>query len=68
MDKLTFTDNQLTEIYFALGDRVNQLTKSRGWLSALPDNAKTSRYHRLVDRQLEHSEKALATVIKIIEG
>ena len=68
MDKQTFTDNQLTEIYFALGDRVNHLTKSMGWLSALPDNAKTSRYHRLVDSQLEQSKQALATVIKIIEG
>ena len=68
MDKQTFTDNQLTEIYFALGDRVNHLTKSRGWLSALPDNVKTSRYRHLVDSQLEQSKQALEIVVKIIEG
>ena len=68
MDKQTFTDNQLTEIYFALGDRVNHLTKSMGWFSALPDNAKMTRYQLLVDRQLEQSKQALALVVKIIEG
>ena len=66
MDKQTFTSDQLAEIYFALGDRVNQLIKSKGWIQVLPNDVRSGRYSRLVDRQLERTNQALAIVEKLL--
>lgn len=55
----TFNTDQLAEIYFALGHRVDQLIKSKG-------EANSAQMSRLIDRQLERTNEALAIVEKII--
>ena len=60
MLKTQFTDDQLAEIYFALGDRVNQLIKSKN------TDGNSAQFDRLVHRQLERTNEALAIVEKII--
>ena len=55
----TFNTDQLAEIYFALGHRVDQLIKSKS-------EAHSAQMSRLIDRQLERTNEALTIVEKII--
>jgi hypothetical protein len=60
MIEVEFTYEQLTEIYFALGQRVNQLIESK------TNDDRSAQFNRLIDRQLERTNDALAIVEKII--
>lgn len=60
MVKAEFTYDQLAEIYYALGHRVNQLIDCKN------NHEKSAQFDRLLDRQLERTNEALATVEKII--
>lgn len=59
MTKPQFTPDQLAEIYFALGHRVNQLIEFKS-------EAHSAQMSRLIDRQLERTNEALAIIEKII--
>lgn len=55
-----FTTDQLAEIYFALGHRVNQLIESKNSKPISPQ------FSRLIDRQLERTNEALSIVEQLI--
>ena len=61
MIQVEFSYEQLTEIYFALGQRVNQLIESK------TNNDRSAQFNRLIDRQLERTNDALAIVTKELQ-
>ena len=61
MIQVEFSYEQLTEIYFALGQRVNQLIESK------TNNDGSAQFNRLIDRQLERTSDALDIVTKELQ-
>ena len=61
MIQVVFSYEQLTEIYFALGQRVNQLIESK------TNNDGSAQFNRLIDRQLERTSDALDIVTKELQ-
>lgn len=60
MIKTEFTNDQLAEIYFALGNRVNLLIDFK------KNHEKAAQFEELINRQLQRTNEVLAIVEKIV--